>query len=62
VVALWKQRQRQLNIAKPTGGWIATARRALKNTARPIRYQNTTLMWPPVKAGAGLVRVSGALL
>lgn len=57
VVAMWKQRQQQLNVTKPEGGWIAAATRVLKNTARPIRYQNTTLMWPPVKTGAGLVRV-----
>ncbi|WIA28016.1 hypothetical protein OEZ86_010604 [Tetradesmus obliquus] len=60
VVAMWKQRQQQLNVTKPEGGWIAAATRVLKNTARPIRYQNTTLMWPPVKTGAGLVRAMAA--
>jgi hypothetical protein len=62
VVALWRQRQRQLKITRPAGSWAAAAAQALKNTARPIRYSNSTLMWPPLRTGAGLVKVGVAML
>jgi hypothetical protein len=56
-------------VIKPTGGWVAAAAAALKNTAKPLPYphrssssSSSSLMYPPAKIGAGLVQAYAAVV
>ncbi|WIA16699.1 hypothetical protein OEZ85_013356 [Tetradesmus obliquus] len=66
VVALWREAMTKAGITEPPGGWVAAAAAALKNTAKPLPFPNTSsssssLMYPPAKIGAGLVQAHAAV-
>lgn len=52
----------QLKLSRPAGGWINAAFTAFKNTAKPIKYGDTNLVWPPAKVGAGMVQAFFAVV
>ncbi|WIA08192.1 hypothetical protein OEZ85_007645 [Tetradesmus obliquus] len=62
VLALWKQHMHNLEIEQPPGGWINAAFTAFKNTAKPIKYGNSSLVWPPAKVGAGMVQAFSGIV
>jgi hypothetical protein len=63
VLALWKQHmQSNLRISQPPSGWISAAFTAFKNTAKPIKYGNSSLVWPPAKVGAGMVQAFSGIV
>jgi hypothetical protein len=64
VLALWKQRVHNLRGRDnpPAGGWINAAFTTFKNTAKPIKYGDTHLVWPPAKVGAGMVQAFSAVV
>eukprot|EP00775_Hariotina_reticulata_P011755 gene11755-11901_t len=69
VLALWKEQQHRRQLAGHQGaervasqGWIKAAFVALKNTARPVRYWDSKLYWPPAKLGAGVLQAHATVL
>jgi hypothetical protein len=63
VLALWKQRMNNLRgDSPPPGGYINAAFTTFKNTAKPIKYGDTNLVWPPAKVGAGMVQAFSAVV